>query len=234
MTITRFTGRTAQIPGGKIVYGVFDVTRVNPTLRTIHNRQQAWRQYHRNVQIAETERLLQRQQRTNLTTQLSQITSQYTASLTTLNRLFDVQGQQFGPRRQRLGAETELVRRKGLRDIGKVRASFGGRGISRNSSLLASAQREAGLLDQIQQSKLQSLELEEKETGIRQDKARQDLRSQFDNRKLRLQGQIGILNTRIQRFVPPLQPGGFGLVTTQSLGVAGIKHPQITAGQTFF
>lgn len=128
---------------------------------------------------------------------LNLLESQYSTALDLLTRKQEVENAQFAPQRQQMAAQQELDRRKFQKEVGSVEASFGARGLAFSNTAMADMRRQASLLRQVDEAQNTLLTLSEKETGIKQEDARNSLKDQIDNSRLSIRQKIDSLNTEL-------------------------------------
>lgn len=128
---------------------------------------------------------------------LAMLEKQYGESLGTLNRLFETQNAMFDPQRKQFEAQQALQSREFQKKVGQVEASFGARGLAFSQSALGDMRRQSAYLDEIANAQRTMLDLEEKQTGIKQDQQRQDLEHQIENSRLSISQKLETVNQAI-------------------------------------
>ncbi len=129
---------------------------------------------------------------------LAQLESQYSESLGLLNRLQETQSAMFDPQKKAQAAQQALQMREFQKQVGKVEASFGARGLSYSATAMGDMARQNALLNEINASQNNLLNLQEKESGIKQEQQRADLRQQIDNSRLSIQQKLEGVNMEIK------------------------------------
>jgi hypothetical protein len=129
---------------------------------------------------------------------LNLLESQYAQSLDLLTRRQEVENAMFAPQRQQMEAQQQLERRRFGKEVGKVQASFGARGLAYSNTAMADMQREAALLRQVDEAQSTLLNLSEKETGVKQDQARTELKQQIENSRLGIKQKVENLDSELK------------------------------------
>lgn len=135
---------------------------------------------------------------TQLPQTLAQLEAQYNESLGLMNRLQETQMAMFDPQRQAQEAQQSLQMREFQKQVGKVEASFGARGLQFSATAMGDMMRQNALLNQINASQDNLLALQEKETGIKQEQQRTDLRQQIENSRLSIQQKLEGVNQEVK------------------------------------